>query len=496
MLFLVPALLLLSPPAAPDDIPEQMKKFVDVYAAVERESADAVTPEKAVYGGAIPGMLRRLDPHSVFLDPGQFQQLREMQDSTRKGFGSVVSVVPGRVVVLQVLPGSPASKAGLGPGDEIISVNGFQIARLDMEQLVELLSQTRQNPARLDVRRPGNARLLQFTLTPAELQAPSVERAFLVRPGIAYLRVTSFDAETGKQIKEAVEKLGGAGLHGLVLDLRNNPGGLVPAALDTACLFLKPEQKLLTIRGRATEPKDENVPKSAAPYGFPVALLINAKSASASEIVAGALQDHDRAIIVGEPSFGKGLVQSVYPLSEASGLALTTAYYYTPSGRSIQRALAGAQIVRQEPKEYRTDSGRRVRGGGGIQPDYEVYPEPYTRFRTALEASGAFTSFATEYTRRRTGITEKFEVTPEVLDEFHVFLAERNIQPGVAEWSSEREWIRNRVKTEIFNQSLGVARGDEVEAQRDPVILTALDKLGKLPPPTGELRAERGTTPY
>ncbi len=481
MLFLAPALLLLAAPAAPDDVPQQMKRFIDVYAAVERDAADPVTPEKALYEGAIPGMLRRLDPHSVFLDPAQFQQLKEMENSTRKGFGSVVSVLPGRVIVLQVLPGTPAAKSGLGPGDEILAVNNYVLGRLNMEQLVQLLSESRQRPARLDVRKPGNSRLFQFTLTPEELQAPSVERAFLVRPGIGYLRVTSFDAETGKQIKEAIEKLGGAKLHGLVLDLRNNPGGMLPAALQTASLFLQPEQKVLTIRGRAIESKDENVPKIAEPYSFPLAVLINAKSASASEIVAGALQDHDRAVVVGEPSFGKGLVQSVYPLSEASALALTTAYYYTPSGRSIQRALPNAQIVRPEPKEFRTDSGRSVRGGGGIKPDYEVYPENYTRLRSVLEASGSFTSFATEYTRRHSGITEQFEVTPDILDQFKVYLSERTIQPNVTEWSNEREWIRSRLKTEIFNLTLGVEYGDEVEAQRDPVILTAIEKMGRAP---------------
>jgi carboxyl-terminal processing protease len=478
MLFLIPAFLLLSPPAA-SDVSEQMKKFVDVYAAIEREAADPVAPQKAIYEGAIPGMLQRLDPHSIFLDPEHFQQLKELQDSTRKGFGTVVSLAPGRVVVLQVLPETPAAKSGLGPGDELLAVNGISLARLDIEQLVQLLSETRQSRARLDVRRPGNARLFQLTLTPAELQAPSVERAFLLRPGIGYLRVASFDAETGKQIKDAIEKLGGAKLHSLVLDLRNNPGGLVPAALDTASLFLRPEQKLVTIRGRSSEPKDENVPKTVQPYSFSLAVLINGKSASASEIVTGALQDHDRAVVVGEPSFGKGLVQSVYPLSEETGLALTTAYYYTPSGRSIQRPLQNAQIVRQETKEYRTDAGRRVQGGGGIQPDYAAYPEPLTRFRVALEANGAFTDFATSYTHRHSGITSQFEVTPDLLDEFQLYLSERSIQPGVAEWSREREWIRNRLKTEIFNQTLGVERGDEVEAQRDPAILTALDKLGE-----------------
>jgi carboxyl-terminal processing protease len=422
-------------------------------------------------------MLRRLDPHSVFLDPAQFQQLKEMENSTRKGFGSVVSVLPGRVIILQVLTGTPAAKSGLGPGDEILAINNVPIARLDMDQLIQLLTESRQKRARLDVRRPGNARLLQFTMTPEELQSPSVERAFLLRPGIGYLRVTSFDVETGGQIKEAIEKLGGARLRGLVLDLRNNPGGVLPAALQTAALFLPPETKLLTVRGRAMESKEETVPKNATPYTFPVAVLINGKSASASEIVAGALQDHDRGVVIGEQSFGKGLVQSVYPLSESAGLALTTAYYYTPSGRSIQRALANVQIVRPEPKEYRTDAGRKVRGGGGIKPDFEVFPEPLTRLRTALEASGMFPSFATEYTRRHRDLDGTFEVTAPVLDEFRVYLSERSIQPGVGEWSREREWICNRLKTEIFNQALGVEQGDEVEAERDPVILTAIRQI-------------------
>ncbi len=484
MLLLIPALLLLAPPPAADDLPERVKRFMEVYAAVEREAADPVSPEKAIYEGAIPGMLRRLDPHSVFFDPAQFDQLKQLQESTRKGFGSVVSVLPGRVIVLQVLPGTPAAKSGIGPGDEIIAINGIGLARLDLDQLIGLLSQARQQQARVDVRRPGNARLLSFALTPEELQSPSVERAFFLRPGIGYLRVSSFDAETGTQVRDAIERLGGRKLKGLVLDLRNNPGGLLTAALDTASLFLKPDQVLLSVRGRVVQSKEEKVPATASPYEFPLAVLVNGKTASAAEIVAGGLQDHDRAVVVGEPSYGKGLVESVFPLSEGTGLALTTAYYYTPSGRSIQRPLAGSQIQSSsisnrfaQQREFRTDSGRLVRGGGGIQPDYEVYPEPMTRFRVALEATGAFTSFATEYTRRHGRATDTFEVAPAVLDEFQVYLSSRKIRPSVGEWSAERGWITNRLKTEIFNQSLGVERGDEVEAQRDPVIVTALEKM-------------------
>lgn len=450
--------------AAAQDLPAQLKRFVEVYRLVEGEAADRVVPERAIYGGAIPGMLRPLDPHSVFLDPQQFEQLRELERSTRKGFGSVVSVLPGRVIVLQALPGTPSARAGLAPGDEILAINGIALARLQMEELVELLMLSRQREARLDVRRTGQTRLLEFVLTPEELQSPSVERAFLLRPGVGYLRLSSFDAQAGAQVRATIEKLGGERLEALVLDLRDNPGGLLPAALATAALFLQPGQTLLSIRGRVVEARQEKVPETARPYQFPLAVLINGKSASASEIVAGALQDHRRAIILGEPSFGKGLVESVYPLSEGTGLALTTAYYYSPNGRSIQRALSASQL-------------ETAGHAGGIQPDLTVYPEPVTQFRAALEASGWFTSFATDLLRRQP-VAEDFEVSAALLDDFQLYLSERKIQPGVTEWSREREWIRNRLKTEIFNQALSVAKGEEVEAQRDPVILAALARLG------------------
>src|SRR3989442_5788122 len=248
------------PAVCADDVETQVKPFVDVYALVDREAAYPVSPEKAFYEGAIPGLLRRLDPHSVFFDPGQFEQLKSLERSTQKGFGSVVSILPGLIIVLQTLPGTPSAKSGIAPGDEILAINGYAIDRLDMDQMVALLTQSRQQPARLVVRRPGNARPLDFVLTPEEMQSPSVDRAFFLKPGLGYLRVSSFDEKTGQQIKEAIEKLGGASLKGLVLDLRNNPGGLLPAALETAALFLPPGQKLLSVRGRKVEEQEQKVP--------------------------------------------------------------------------------------------------------------------------------------------------------------------------------------------------------------------------------------------
>lgn len=462
-----------------ESLDKELKKFADVFAALEREAADRVDIDRAFYEGAIPGMLRRLDPHSVFFDPGQFQQLKQMEKSERKGFGTVVSVLPGRVIILQTLPGSPSAKAGLSPGDEILGINGYPLSRLSFEQLVELLTEARQHEAQLVVRHPGNSRLLQFVLKPELMDSPSVDRTFMLTADVGYIRLTSFDAPTGKAVKEAVEKLGGEKLKGLVIDLRDNPGGVAEAALETAALFLKPGQRVLSIRGRAKEAEDVDVPKDATPYEFPIAVLMNGKSASASEIVAGALQDHDRAVIVGEPSYGKGLVQSVFPLSSSTGLALTVAYYYTPSGRSIQKPLHGGQLdaaTSANAGQYRTDAGRTVAGGGGIQPDEVAYPNQLTPLGSVIEQSGAFASFAADYLQK-SKIDENFTVKPALLDDFQLYLADHHIQPSMGQWMADREWIQFRLQQEMLNLAFGVAKGDVVEVQHDPVVRRALNRL-------------------
>lgn len=474
---IVPLLFLFATAPPVQDVEDGLKRLITVLTTVQREAADPVSSEQAIYQGAIPSMLRRLDPHSIFFDPNQFQQLQEMEHSERKGFGSVVSVLPGRVIVLQALPGTPSAKSGLSPGDEILAINNISLASLSFEQLVEYLGIARQQTANLVVRRPGNARLLQLTLNPALVDAPSVDRAFLLKPGVGYLRVASFDPPTGKLIKQEIEKLGGSKLSGLVVDMRNNPGGVVEAALQTVALFLKPGQKILSIKGRSVKDEEVEVPKGAAPYTFPVAILVNAKSASAAEIVTGALQDHDRAIVIGETSFGKGLVQRVMPLIGNTALALTTAYYYTPSGRSIQKPLRSGQLDFDRTRhEFKTDSGRTVLGGGGIQPDFPADPEPTTQLRMALDASGTLTGFATDYTQKNK-VTADFQVTPTVLDDFQVFASQRGIQPSVGEWFKEREWLQSRIRQEVLNQGVGVEKGDEVEAQRDPAVRLAIQKL-------------------
>jgi carboxyl-terminal processing protease len=474
---ILPIFLFFQAPST-SDVEANLKKFTQVLAIAQAQASDPVNTETAIYQGAIPNMLAHLDPHSVFFDPNQFEQLKEMEHSERKGFGTVVSILPGRVIILQAAAGTPSGKAGLAPGDEILAVNNIALNRLDPDQLVQYLGQARERTAYLIVRRPGSARTLQFTLNPELVDTPSVDRTFLLKPGIGYVRVASWDPNTGRQLKEAIEKLGGEKLKGLVLDLRNNPGGVVQAALEGAALFLKPGQSILSVKGRSVKGEGAEVPKNARPYTFPIAVVINEKTASASEILTGALQDHDRATVVGLPSYGKGLVQNVISLTGNTAVALTTAFYYTPSGRSIQKPLRTGQLeIEQSKQEYRTDSGRIVRGGGGIEPDVVAGLEGQTRLRAALDVSGVMTAFATEYTRKNK-IAEWFDVTSEILDQFEVYAAEHGIQPSFGEWSQERNWVASRLKQEILNQGVSIEKGDEIEAQRDPQIQTALKRLG------------------
>ena len=238
---------------------------------------------------------------------------------------------------------------------------------------------------------------------------------------------------------------------------------------------------MLSVKGRSIEEQSVEVPKTATPYVFPLAVLVNEKSASASEILTGALQDHDRAVVIGEPSFGKGLVQNVFPLAGNTALALTTAFYYTPSGRSIQKPLASGHLeIEKQAEQFQTDSGRTVTGGGGIQPDIAIGPEPPTRLRVALDASGMHHFL-------------RHGVHPEARSQAGLRSDRRRCSKNLrcmrasaissrrsANGARERAWLQSRLKQEIFNQALGVAKGDEVEAQRDPAVRAAIERLAAI----------------
>ncbi|PYT15617.1 MAG: S41 family peptidase, partial [Acidobacteria bacterium] len=361
---------------SPDDpVSQSLKSFTKVYDAVEQNFADAVKPDKAVYKGAIPGMLRTLDPHSTFFDPREYQLLREDQRGHYFGVGMQVGPRGGKTIVMMPFAGSPAYKAGLRPGDVILEVNDKKTDSLSTTEIADLLKGPRGTHVQVVVGREGVDKPLAFNIVRDEIPRFSVPNAFWIRPGIAYVDIQQFNENTSKELNEKLKKLGEKDIRGLILDLRGNPGGLLNEGVEVAGHFLKRNELVVSHRGRAQPNKNYFAHSDNGGKEYPVVVLVNRLSASAAEIVSGALQDHDRAWVLGENTFGKGLVQTVFPLSDNTGLALTTAHYYTPSVRLIQRDYSNISFLdyyyhtslesKNTADVKMTDSGRTVYGGGG-----------------------------------------------------------------------------------------------------------------------------------
>jgi carboxyl-terminal processing protease len=478
-----------------DDVSQESIKLARVYAALEKNYMDGVNPDQVILEGGIRGMLSTLDPFSSFFNPDQFQMLQEQTRGNTLGFGSILYVSPGKVVVLQAAENSPAWRAGLGPGDEIVSVNGERIARLDFNSLIELLQRARSQPVNLGVVHPGKLVPEDFKLVPAEVALPSVDKAFILKPGIAYLHVSGFEQKTPLEIADALTHLGGAELKGVLLDLRDNHGGMVDSAVLTASLFLKPDLLTLTVKGRASREQIYRTVPAPAHFDTPLIVLVNQNTASAAEILAAALEEHDRGLLVGEPTFGKGVVEGVVALDNKCGLALTTAQYFTPSGRSIQRHLPGTALAEVTDLSqargvsvavgskiaYHTDDGRPVHAGDGVTPDIAVQghdPDPWAGF---LNQRGLITSFASAYLTLHGKVDRSFEPDDGALEDFRDFLTRQGIRSPEEFWEPDQDYLKLRIKTEIFTLLFGLAAGDEVEVKGDPQVQKAATYFEQLP---------------
>ncbi len=469
------------------DVRDSLRTFSDVYEVVRQNYAEPVDPDKAIYNGAIPGMLRVLDPHSNFFDPKAYAALREEQRGKYYGVGMQVGPRNNKVIVIAPFAGAPAYRAGIRPGDIIIAVDGKQTDNMSTSDVADLLKGPKGTSVKITVLREGSDKPLDFTVIRDEIPRYSVDVHFLIRPGIGYIHISGFQETTEKEVRDALDEFGD--IHGLILDLRQNPGGLLSEGVGVADQFLKKGQVIVSHHGRASAEKVYKATHGNGGKDYPIVVLVNRGTASAAEIVAGAIQDHDRGLIAGETTFGKGLVQTVYPLSENTGLALTTAKYYTPSGRLIQRDYNGvslydyyyndrdngdAAIGNHEVKM--TDSGRTVYGGGGITPDVKI-PNPKTnRFQDDLLQKYAFFNFAKHYVINHT-VTKQFEVDDAVMQEFRKFLDEQKITFTEADLAENNEWIRSNIKSELFINEFGQQEGMMVHAETDPEVQKALELL-------------------
>ena len=467
---------------------DSLKQFTSVYAMVEANYADPFNQkeiDRTVYDGAIPGMLRTLDPHSNFYDPKTYAAMREEQHGKYYGVGMQIQQQGSKIVVILPFAGTPAFKAGIHPGDIILAVNGKSTEKMTSEDVANVLKGPRNTPVNVSIGREGVDKPLVFSLMRDEIPRYSVDLAYLIRPGVGYIHITNFMETTGTEVGEALDKFGD--IHGLVLDLRGNPGGLLNEAVAVCDKFLRKGQIIVSQRGRAYP--DQVYRASHGSSGtYPIVVLVNKGTASAAEIVSGALQDHDRALVVGETTFGKGLVQTVYPLSDNTGLALTTYHYYTPSGRLIQRNYNGvslydyyynhdgSQLDKANREVKLTDSGRTVYGGGGITPDDKIETPKSTPLEDTLLQHRSFFDFANHYLLTHQ-VSKDFQVNDEVLQQFKQFLATQKIEYTDADFTAVQDYISDSIKAALFTTVFGQSAGLEVRANWDPMVQKALNYL-------------------
>jgi carboxyl-terminal processing protease len=466
---------------------DSMKSFTDVYALVEANYAnklDSDHVDKAIYDGAIPGMLHVLDPHSNFYDPKAYAQMREDQHGKYFGVGMQIQPQGDKIVVLAPFEGTPSYRAGIRPGDVILSVDGKTTEHLDTSAVASMLKGPRGTHVSVTMGREGSAKPLVFDLVRDEIPRYSVDLAFMIKPGVGYIHITNEMETTSHEVQEALDKFG-PGLQGLVIDLRGNPGGLLNEAVNVCDKFLQKGDIVVSQRGRAFPDQVYRAPGGSTAK-YPIVVMVNRNSASAAEIISGALQDHDRALVVGETTFGKGLVQTVFPISENSGLALTTFHYYTPSGRLIQRNYNGVSLydyyyVRHDAlpadntnKEVKlTDSGRTVYGGGGITPDEKIPELKSDHFQDVTLQHYAFFNFAKRYLSTHT-ITKDLQVDDALQQQFKDYLKSEKIDVTDKDFADNIDWTKAMIKKELFTSQFGQTLGNEVITEWDPQVQKAL----------------------
>ncbi len=469
------------------DVRDSLKQFTDVYQIVEDNYAEPVNADKAIYNGAIPGMLHALDPHSNFFDPKSYALMREDQRGKYYGVGMTVGPRNNKVIVIFPFVGTPAYKAGIHPGDVIVAVDGKSTENMSTADVADLLKGPKGTTVHISISREGVEKPMEFTLIRDEIPRYSVDVHFLIRPGVGYMHVSGFNETTETEVVKALDEFGD--LKGLVLDLRGNPGGLLSEGVGVADKFLKKGQIIVSHHGRASAEKRYMAQHGNGGKEYPIVVLVNRLTASAAEIVSGAIQDHDRGLIVREVTFGKGLVQTVYPLSENTGLALTTARYYTPSGRLIQRDYSNvslydyyysrdsAEAPNNSSREVKlTDSGRTVYGGGGITPDVPVAPVKSNHFQDTLLQHYAFFNYAKRYVVSHRP-TKNFEADESVMQDFRKSLDEANIPYTQAELVDNADWVKSNIKAEIFVDAFGQDEGVKVRAEADPLVVKGLELM-------------------
>jgi carboxyl-terminal processing protease len=483
--------------AREDRLPDQYQTFTAALDVIESRYVEKVESDQLVYG-AIGGMLQTLDPHSNFMDPKQFAQLRERQEGRYYGLGITIQVIDGDITVQALFEGSPAYKQGIRRGDVIARIDGEDAKGWTSDQAVRKLRGPKGTTVQVSIRRTGVDELIPIEVARDEITIPSIPAYFMADEQTGYVQLRDFAENTDRDLSRALRDLSNQGMRRLLLDLRNNPGGPLDQAIRVSNRFLPKGDLIVYTKGRVPNSDMSYRATEESEYThLPVIVLTNRNSASASEIVSGALQDHDRALIVGETTFGKALVQSIFKVSEGAGLALTTARYYTPSGRLIQRPWDGtfdeyltyslrdqSGDRQHDAKDLKlTDAGRKVYSGGGIEPDKRLEGpiEGFnpTRFGRTLFARQLFGTFAQRFwaegdtrpqptAKDRRVVGPDFVVDDDMIAEFKKLVASTGIKTDEQSFQADLPFIKAMIRYDIDLSLFGVATARRHLVETDP----------------------------
>ncbi|MCU0250085.1 MAG: S41 family peptidase [Vicinamibacterales bacterium] len=459
-------------------LPERYRAFTAALRLVETQYVEKTESDRVVYS-AISGMLQTLDPHSSFLDPKTYGQMRERQQGRYYGLGITIQVIDGDITAVSLFEGSPAYRKGVRRGDVIARIDGEDAKGWTSEQAARRLRGPKGTMVRVSLRRRGYDQLIELEVPRDEISIPTIAAAVMIDDTTAYIRLQDFAEQTGNDLLAALKRLSAKGMRRLLLDLRGNPGGPLDQAIRVSNEFLQKGQMIVYTRGRIpNSDQDYRATERGNFTDLPLVVLVNRNSASASEIVSGALQDHDRAVIVGETTFGKALVQSVYRVSDDAALALTTARYHTPSGRMIQRPWDGnfdeylmyTARAQDAPPERPaadlkyTDAGRKVYGGGGVEPDHRLEGpvEGFNpnRFSRLLLGRQVFASFAQRFSavgdtriavegRDRKFVAKDFTVDAAMLQAFREHATAEGVKIDEEAFAQDLPFITAMIRYEI-----------------------------------------------
>jgi carboxyl-terminal processing protease len=494
--------------ATDDKVPEHYRAFTAALNAIETSYIDKVDSDNLVYG-AVRGMLGTLDPHSSFFSPKEYAQMRERQEGRYYGIGVSIQAIDGDITAMQVFEQSPAYKKGIRRGDVMANVEGEDTKGWTVDQAMRKLRGPKGTTVYVGVKRRGFPEMIKFELVRDEVYIPTVPAYFMIDDTTGYIRMQDFGENTDRDVKHALHDLNAKGMKRLLFDIRGNPGGPLDQAIKVSNEFLPKGKMIVYTRGRVpNSDQDYRATEDSEFTEMPIVALVNRNSASAAEIVSGALQDHDRAYLVGETTFGKALVQSVYRISGGAGLALTTAHYYTPSGRIIQRPWDASfdeylsYTLRDQdankphnPSDLkRTDAGRPVYAGGGIEPDKRVAGplEGFNpaRFGRMLVARGEFANYAQKFAAEgdtrvtQTSTTRKlvkrnFVVDEALVADFREQMKADKVKIDEEAFAKDIEFVKAMIRFEIDNAVFGIADARRHLISVDPQAQAALQMFGE-----------------